>query len=123
RNPLMVYAFLEVGVGILGVAVLFILPWIGKIYIAGAVQGVAGLALRGAIAAVCLLPPTFLMGGSFPAIARVMETTSKGVSWLGLLYSANVAGAVAGCVLAGFYLLRVHDMAAGTYTATDIHAV
>src|SRR5438094_2133631 len=36
RNPLMVYAFLELGVGILGMAVLFVLPWIGKIYIAGA---------------------------------------------------------------------------------------
>ncbi len=77
--------------------------------------------LRGAVAAVCLLPPTFLMGASLPAIARWVETTPRGVSWLGLLYSANVAGAVTGCVLAGFYLLRVHDMAFATYIAAAIN--
>ena len=46
---------------------------------------------------------------------------ARGVSWLGLLYSANVAGAVTGCVLAGFYLLRVHDMAFATYIAAAIN--
>ena len=61
------------------------------------------------------------MGASLPAIARWVETTPRGVSWLGLLYSANVAGAVAGCVLAGFYLLRVHDMAFATYIAAAIN--
>ena len=69
------------------------------------------MVLRGVVAAACLLPPTLLMGASLPAIARWVETTPAGVSWLGLLYSANVAGAVTGCLLTGFYLLRVHDMA------------
>lgn len=122
RRPLIVYAALELGIGILGVIALFALPLVGKIYLAGAVQGMPGLIVRGLIAAVCLLPPTMLMGASFPAIARAVETTPKGISWLGLLYSANIAGAVAGCVLAGFYLLRVHDMAAGTYVAAAINA-
>ncbi len=61
------------------------------------------------------------MGASLPAIARWVETTPRGVSWLGLLYSANVAGAVTGCVLAGFYLLRVHDMGFATYIAAAIN--
>jgi spermidine synthase len=95
---------------------------ISRIYAAGGGQtGLTGLILRGAVAAVCLLPPTFLMGASLPAIARWVETTPRGVSWLGLLYSANVAGAVAGCILAGFYLLRVHDMAFATYVAAAIN--
>ena len=51
------------------------------------------------------------MGGSLPAIARWLETTPEGVSWLGLLYSGNIAGAVFGCFISGFYLLRVYDMA------------
>ncbi len=122
RHPLKVYAVIEAGIGVLGIAVLFALPWIGRIYIAGAVNGIAGLVFRGVIAAVCLLPPTILMGASFPAISRFLETSPRGVSWLGLLYSGNIAGAVLGCVLAGFYLLRVHDMAFGTYAGAAINA-
>jgi len=76
------------------------------------------------VAAACLLPPTLLMGGSYPAIARWIEMTPETpASWsgLGLLYSANIAGAVIGCGAAGFYLLRVHDMAVATYAAAAIN--
>jgi spermidine synthase len=54
------------------------------------------------------------MGGSLPAIARWLETTRQGESRVGLLYSANIGGAVFGCLIAGFYLLRVYDMAIAT---------
>jgi spermidine synthase len=122
HHPMRVYAFLELGIAAFGIIALFGVPVIARIYVAGAgATGLAGLVLRGAVAAACLLPPTFLMGASLPAIARWVETTPRGVSWLGLLYSANVAGAVTGCVLAGFYLLRVHDMAFTTYVAAAIN--
>jgi len=121
HHPMRVYAFIELGIAAFGIIALFGVPLIGRIYVAGATTGLAGLILRGAVAAVCLLPPTFLMGASLPAIARWVETTPRGISWLGLLYSANVAGAVTGCVLAGFYLLRVHDMAFATYIAAAIN--
>jgi spermidine synthase len=121
RHPLRVYALLEFGIGALGIIALFGVPLVSRIYVAGATSGMAGLVARGVVAAACLLPPTVLMGGSLPAIARWVETTPKGVSWMGLLYSANIAGAVFGCVLAGFYLLRVHDMAVATYAAAAIN--
>jgi spermidine synthase len=121
RNPLRVYALLELGIAAFGIIALFGVPLIARIYVAGATTGLFGLVLRGTIAAACLLPPTCLMGASLPAISRWVETTPRGVSWLGLLYSANVAGAVAGCLLAGFYLLRVHDMAVATYVAAAIN--
>jgi spermidine synthase len=43
------------------------------------------------------------------------------VSWLGFFYGGNIAGAVFGCLLAGFYLLRVHDMAFATYAAAALN--
>src|SRR5881397_566172 len=119
-NPLRVYAFLELGVGAFGIAILFGLPFIGRVY-AGATSGMAALVARGAISAVCLVPPTLLMGASFPAIARWVEGSSKPIAWMGALYSANVAGAVVGCVVAGFYLLRVYDMAVATYVAVAVN--
>ena len=121
QHPLRVYAVLELGIGILGLIVLLVVPLVGRIYVAAATQGLIGLVLRGAIAAICLLPPTLLMGASLPAIVRWVETTPKGISWVGLLYSANLAGAVFGCLMAGFYLLRVFDMAVATYVAVSIN--
>jgi spermidine synthase len=121
RNPLRVYALLELGVGAIGVAVLFVLPKIVPLYSANAGHGLPGLLVRGAVAAVCLLPPTVLMGATLPALARWVETTPRGVSWLGFFYGGNTAGAVGGCLLAGFYLLRVHDMATATFVAAAIN--
>jgi spermidine synthase len=120
-HPLRVYALLELGIGAFGILALFGVPLVGRIYVAGASEGMAGFLLRGLVAGVCLLPPTLLMGGSLPAIARWIETTPKGVSWLGYLYSANIWGAVLGCLLAGFYFLRVYDMAVTTYVAASIN--
>ena len=119
-NPLRVYACLELGVGAFGIAILFGLPFIGRVF-AGATPGMAALVARGAVSAVCLVPPTLLMGASFPAIARWVEGTSKPIAWMGALYSANVAGAVVGCVVAGFYLLRVYDMAVATHVAVAVN--
>ena len=122
-HPLKVYSALEMGIGVFGLLVLFAVPLAGRLYLAGATQGLPGLVFRGLIAAWYLLPPTLLMGGSLPALARWLEATPEGISWVGWLYGANIAGAVFGCVLAGFYLLRVHDMAVATYTAVAINIV
>ncbi|HLK50821.1 MAG TPA: hypothetical protein VKT49_21920, partial [Bryobacteraceae bacterium] len=121
QHPLRVYAVLELGTGAFGIVAIFGVPLVGRLYMAGAPTGLLGLVLRGVMAAACLLPPTILMGGSFPAISRWSKTTPQGITWMGLLYSANIAGAVFGCLLAGFYLLRVHDMAVATYVAAGIN--
>ena len=121
KHPLRVYALLEFGIGVIGVAVLFAVPYVDRLYTANVGPGLAGIPWRGAVAALCLLPPTLLMGATLPAIARWVEATPRGVSWLGFFYGGNIAGAVFGCLLAGFYLLRVHDMAVATYVAAAIN--
>ena len=120
-HPLRVYALLEVGIGVLGLAVLFGMPHVEYVYTSYAGHGLPGFLLRGLVAGVCLLPPTFLMGATLPAIARWVETGPEGVSWLGFFYTGNIAGAVFGCLLAGFYLLRVYDMATATYVAVALN--
>jgi spermidine synthase len=121
QHPLRVYAALEFGIAICGILVLFGLPFINRVYIAGAEHGLPGMLLRGFIAAVCLLPPTILMGASLPAIVRGIDSTPRGVSWWALLYGANLAGAIFGTLFAGFYLLRIYNMATATFVAAAIN--
>jgi spermidine synthase len=120
-HPLRVYALLEAGTGVLGIIVLAVVPLVSRIYVATAMHGLPGLLLRGLVCAVCLLPPTLLMGATLPAIARWVETTPTGVSWLGFFYGSNIAGAVFGCLFAGFYLLRVFDMNVATFVAVAVN--
>ena len=113
-HPLKVYAGLELGIGAAGLLLLWGMPLVNTLY---AAVGGGHIVLRALIAAVCLLPPTLMMGATLPAIARWVETTPAGMSWLGVFYAGNIGGAVLGSLLAGFYLLRVHDMAIATYAA------
>jgi len=121
RHPLRVYALIELGIGVLGILVLHLVPLVGGLYTAWTGYGLQGFLLRGTVAAACLLPPTLLMGATLPALARQINTTENGVSWLGFFYGANIAGAVLGCLLSGCYLLRKYDVYAATYVAMAIN--
>src|SRR5215468_12094294 len=122
-HPLRVYALMELGIGLIGLALLFGMPLINNVYTASAGEGFAGMLVRGIIAAICLLPPTLLMGATLPAISRWVETTPRGVSWLGFFYGGNIGGAVIGSLLAGFYLMRVFDISVTTFVAIALNAV
>ncbi|MGE0405304.1 MAG: fused MFS/spermidine synthase [Candidatus Korobacteraceae bacterium] len=121
QHPLRVYAALEAGIAALGVLILLGMPLVGGAYSAWAGTGMAGIVLRAIAAGVCLLPPTVLMGATLPAIARWVKSTPEGVAWLGFFYGGNIAGGVLGCLLAGFYLLRVFDVTIATLVAVSIN--
>ncbi len=97
------------------------LTLVGHVYTAWGGYGLTGYLLRGLVASICLLPPTLAMGATLPAVARWVKTTPAGVSWLGFFYAGNIAGAVMGTLLAGFYLLRVFDMSTATCVAAAIN--
>ena len=123
RHPLRVYALLEMGVGACGLTLLLAMPLVGRVYFSTGGGGLSGFLARGIVAAVCLLPPTVLMGATLPAVSRWIETTPEGVSTLGWFYAGNIAGAVGGCLGAGFYLLRYYDMATATFVAVGLNVV
>ena len=82
HHPLRVFAMIEAGIGLLGVAVLFGLPLLDRLYTVNASSALTGIILRASIAVLCLLPPTLLMGATLPAISRWVEATREGVSWM-----------------------------------------
>jgi spermidine synthase len=123
QHPLKVYAKLEAGIGVCGLLILLLLPLIAKLYVAIGLGGFPGLLLSGVFCIIALLPPTLLMGATLPAISRFVETTPRGVSWLGFFYGGNIAGGVVGCLLAGYYLLRLHDVVVATVVAIVLNVI
>jgi spermidine synthase len=61
RHPLRVYAFLELGIGIFGIAILYGAPVLADVYEGFIGHGVAHRAI---VASICLLPPPVLMGAT-----------------------------------------------------------
>jgi len=110
QHPLRIYAFLELGIALAGLFILYGVPLLSRVSTS-----------RALLAAICLLPPTILMGATLPVISRWVKSTPEGVSWLGFFYGGNIAGAVLGSVLTGFYLLRVYDSAIATFVAIALN--
>jgi spermidine synthase len=109
-RPLHVYALLELALAALGLLATFAFGPLdavyGRAFAALADQPAALTMVRTLLIAAVLLPPTVLMGGTLPLIARQFATErdhlAGTVAWL---YALNTLGAAAGCALAGFVLV------------------
>ena len=121
RHPLRIYAGLELFIGVYALALAFAMPLLARLYPGFAEPGVFAIVLRTAFAALLLLPPTVCMGATLPVIARWVGRSRRGMARLGWFYGGNIAGAALGAVLAGFYLLRVHDAVVATAVAVAIN--
>jgi len=112
RRPLRTYALFEVAVA------LFIIfsPAFFRIIDFGYVALYRGFgnqpflfaAGRVALSALCLLPPTLLMGATLPLMLRAVTRRRTDVGRLSaLFYATNTLGATAGVALAGFVTIRL----------------
>lgn len=62
--------------------------------------------IRGCLASAAMLPPTILMGATFPVLVRGCRTLTASSEFAAeVLYALNTSGAFLGCLLAGFVLL------------------
>ena len=123
HHPLRIYALLEIGIAASALLILGGLAYAGGLYTSVGGHGSGGLFVRAMISAVCLLPPTAMMGATLPAMARWVETTPRGVAWLGFFYGANTAGAVLGCLATGYFLLREYDVTVATWAGIGVNLV
>jgi spermidine synthase len=110
RNPLAVYAALEAGIGLYALAVPVLFAAVQPAYVllhrfdlSYPVFSFGRALLAGGV----LLLPTTLMGGTFPVLTRFWVRSHRDVGrGVGVLYFINTAGAIAGCLLAGFVLIE-----------------
>ncbi|MFN7914284.1 MAG: fused MFS/spermidine synthase [Vicinamibacterales bacterium] len=124
-NAVRLYVALEAGVAVLALAFplqLSLVTWLsaasGDLFVRGSLA--LGL-VRFLLAAVAVVPATFLMGGTLPAMLDVVpgaQGNRGSVRAASLLYACNTAGAVAGAALAGFVLIE----RLGTYETTWLGA-
>jgi len=112
RNPMALYAGLEVGVALAAAASPLLITGARHLYIA--LGGVSTMGMFGAtvlrilLSVVVLGVPTTLMGGTLPAVAQAMERDSdRGRRVVAWLYAFNTLGAVAGAFLGTFLLIEL----------------
>jgi predicted membrane-bound spermidine synthase len=111
-SPLGFYAWLELGISVGAAVSPFLILLARWIYIAaGGSQQLGpalGTSLRLLLATLVLGLPTFLMGGTLPAVTRAVERSEdRGRRRLGLLYGANTLGAVLGALATTFFSIEV----------------
>ncbi|HZH79970.1 MAG TPA: fused MFS/spermidine synthase, partial [Gemmatimonadales bacterium] len=111
-RPGALYGRLEVAIGAFGAVSPLALALVHRLYIGLAsgfqLSGAASVALRFGLAALVLLVPTTLMGGTLPVLTRAFTGADRNELQrsLGLLYGLNTLGAVVGTALAGLFLIE-----------------
>jgi spermidine synthase len=126
RAPLRLYGYLEAAVGVYALLMPSFLSWSQPAYVslARAAADYPSLlaGLRAALGVLVLLPPTLLMGGTLPVLIRfVGRSEARFGRDLGALYGANLAGAVAGTLAAGFLLVERLGVHGATVAAAIVN--
>ncbi|HKC39818.1 MAG TPA: fused MFS/spermidine synthase, partial [Gemmatimonadales bacterium] len=121
------YGRLEIAIGVFGILSPLVLGLAHWVYIgtAGALAlgGGASVALRFGLAALVLLIPTTLMGGTLPVLTRALMGEDRGLlkPSLGRLYGLNTLGAMTGTALAGFFLIEFVGVRASLWATAALN--
>lgn len=103
KRPLLLYAALEAGIALTGVAATIALGHAAEPF--AAVQSHAGF-VAWAIPFLLVGTPAFLMGGTLPAAIRWQTVHGGDVAKTGgWAYAVNTAGAIGGALLSSFFLI------------------
>jgi spermidine synthase len=117
ENPVLLYGLCELCVGIYALIcpLLFaglsaLVSWVGPSF-ANASEGAAALTvLRFTLAWVVILPPTIMMGISFPLLSRSLTDFAQLGRTLTRLYTLNTLGAAFGTLLSTYVLIQTFGL-------------
>jgi spermidine synthase len=123
-NLLRVYAFLELGIALTAILLPLNLRLIEKIHLIlhhfTPDHQLLGNLFHVLLSALFLLPPTALMGGTFPLMCRFFARKKSG-GQIGRLYAINTFGATAGAFLAGFVLIPAYGLSTTCFLAAGFN--
>ncbi|MFT4572316.1 MAG: spermidine synthase [Hyphomicrobiaceae bacterium] len=126
-RPLLVYAALELGIGVYALGIGSILEALRPVHVALAQLDLPYSVFsftRALLGASVLIIPTTLMGATFPVLIRHWAVEQRDVArGTGILYLANTGGAIVGCLLCGFVLIENLGLAGTNYFAAALNVV
>jgi spermidine synthase len=118
EHPILIYGFIEAGIGIFGFFSSPIINWIGQ-HTAGAPYTLVFL-----LSFLVLLIPTLLMGMTLPLLTQSsVDRVETSGQVIGLLYGINTLGAAAGSLFAGYLLIGEFGFNGTTYIAALLNLV
>ncbi|MBE9548603.1 MAG: fused MFS/spermidine synthase [Proteobacteria bacterium] len=125
-QPLKIYAWLEIGVGVYAAITPWLFSFLQSSYISvttvSQIGQMSGHLTRFSIALLALLVPTFLMGGTLPLLVRGFVTELPGLGKVtGRFYGINTLGAMLGTLLAGYLLLPEIGVRASIFVGVVIN--
>ncbi len=126
KNNFLLYGLLETGVGIYGFAVPWLFQLARAIYfplfrLSDSYPFLFSLLLFFLSFALLFLP-TVLMGATLPVLSRFFARSFDRLGRrIGDLYATNTIGAMAGCALAGYYLIPAFGMRKTVYIAATLN--
>lgn len=128
KQPLAFFGALEVGVALAAVLGAWSISLLDPLHVSAARRFAPDspllLGARVLLAAIVIVPPTFLMGGTLPAMARVFTRRLGRLGReLSLLYAINTTGAVVGTLLAGFVVIRLLGLQLTLWLAASVNVL
>lgn len=117
RSPLRAFGVAEIGIGALAFASPWLLAALTPVYVALQTRLPEALVIqslaRFAGSFAVLVGVTTLMGTTLPLVLKAAAASASGIGpRISVLYAMNTTGAVMGALLAGFYLVGSHGIAA-----------
>jgi spermidine synthase len=125
-RPVRAYGLIEIGIAVYALAVPFLFRLIDNLYVVIWQHFHPGFfafsVWRFVLSCIVLLVPTTLMGATLPLLsAALLRSTGRNLTSVTRLYTRNLAGAIIGCIAAGFFLLPTLGVRATIYTAAVIN--
>jgi len=126
RSPLRFYGWLELGIAVFGFQSAILLDGLLDTYVtlkkSGAFSPEIFPLIRFALACAALIGPTTLMGATLPILIKgICRTKNRIARASGLLYAINTLGAVAGTLVAAFFLIRTVGIQNTIFVAAGIN--
>ncbi|OGV96574.1 MAG: hypothetical protein A3I04_06105 [Nitrospinae bacterium RIFCSPLOWO2_02_FULL_39_110] len=126
NSPLMLYAILELCIGISALLVPSSLSILDNFYISvlgnAVPSSLSSNIIRFFISFLILFIPTTLMGGTLPVLSKYFIHKMEELGWnVGIIYAVNTLGAVIGCFMTGYMFIATIGVKNTTLLAVSIN--